>query len=497
MNPSDGIGLPIAPPRLLRSAGVRFGVLYASLFGISAAALVLFLYWSTAGLLARETTAAINADAQGLAERFAQDGLHALEDTIEQRIAGNVDDDALYLLVDGSLSRVAGNLDRWPAGLAAAGHLGGGEFDLSVKRAGAASKARVHQYELTGGYRLLIGRDVQVRGAMQRLVTNSLIWAAGGMVVLGLVGALAMRGLFRLMVRDVARTAAAISAGDLTRRVPASGHGDEFDTMAAAINDMLDRIGRLMAGVKGVSNAIAHDLRTPIARARARLDDISRTPDATAEQLRAAVERAQADLDGITAVFQALLRISEIEAGARRSAFAQVDAVPLLADLGELYEAVAEERGVRLQLRLPARAVVLGDREMIQQAVANLLDNALKFSPEDGAVTLSAELARRCAGDRRGRSRAGDERGGAGAGDRAVLPRRDRAFDAGLRIGPVPGGGGGDAAWRPAGAGGCRPGPACGADASRLGTGDQGFTRSPGCGRARFGMRQGCGLLSS
>ena len=152
---------------------------------------------------------------------------------------------------------------------------------------------------------------------------------------------------------------------------------------------MLDRVAGLMDGVRQVSNAIAHDLRTPITRARARLEDAGRNARNEAD-LYAAIERAQFDLDGIVAVFQALLRISEIEAGARRSAFARVDLGPLLFDLADLYAVVAEENGQTLAHDVPPILPVFGDRDMLQQAVANLLDNALKFSPPGSTIRLDA-----------------------------------------------------------------------------------------------------------
>ena len=202
------------------------------------------------------------------------------------------------------------------------------------------------------------------------------------------------------MVAEVSATAEAIAGGDLTPRVRRSGRGDEFDRMAESINNMLERIARLMDGVRQVSNSIAHDLRTPITRARARLEDAAEHAGSEAE-LRAAVERAVADLDGVTAVFQALLRIAEIEAGARRSAFSDVDLGPLLADLAELYGALAEERGLRLTLEVPDTLTVQGDRELIQQAVANLLDNAVKFSPGNGADTAGGAGVRLAGAHRR------------------------------------------------------------------------------------------------
>jgi signal transduction histidine kinase len=373
-------------PWFLRSAGVRFAAVYAVLLSLSAFALALFLWWQTAGLLNRQTDAAIRADAQGLFERWNEGGVPALLLTIQERLAQNVDDDAIYLLADARLRRVAGNLAHWPSGVTEAT----GWFELPVERAGAVSLARIHQFELPGGFRLLVGRDVQVRAKLARLLTDALFWAFGVVAVMAAVGAALVRSLFRRTLANVSATADAIAAGDLTQRVRISGRGDEFDRLAETINDMLERIARLMDGVRQVSNAIAHDLRTPIARARARLEDAALTARGE-EELRAAIERAMLDLDGITAVFQALLRIAEIEAGSRRSAFCTLDLGPLLADLAELYAAVAEEKGARLEVAVPPRLPAYGDREMIQQAVANLLDNAVKFSPAGGRILLAAE----------------------------------------------------------------------------------------------------------
>jgi signal transduction histidine kinase len=229
---------------------------------------------------------------------------------------------------------------------------------------------------------------------LKHLLSGTLLSGAALVAGLAVVGALVMRNLFRRMVADVSLTAAAIARGELDRRVRRSGRGDEFDAMAEAINNMLERIARLMDGVRQVSNSIAHDLRTPIARARARLEDAA-THAAGEAELRSAVDRAIADLDGVTSVFQALMRIAEVEAGSRRSAFAEVDISPLLADLAELYGALAEEKELRLVLDVPDTLEVFGDRDMIQQAVANLLDNAIKFSPVGGEVRLAARSAER------------------------------------------------------------------------------------------------------
>lgn len=371
--------------RLFRSAGVRFGVIYASLFGISAAALAAFVWWSTAGLLERQTEAAIDSDAQALSERYTEGGIPALIEIIRQRVDSNVDDDAVYLLVDPLHRPVAGNLDSWPRSLPPDITRG----ELRMLRTGISTLAMVRSYELQDGFHLLVGRDVEAKAQLRLMMQDAMIWAAGIAIALGSFGAWAVRGLFRATLADVGATAAAIGMGDLSRRVKVTGQGDEFDVLAETINDMLARIERLMDGVRQVSNAIAHDLRTPITRARARLEDAA-VHAASPEELRAAVERAVADLDGIVAVFQALLRIAEIEAGSRRSAFAPFDATPMLQDMVELYGAVAEDAGQELATELPAALPMFGDRDMVQQAVANLLDNALKFSPAGSVITLSA-----------------------------------------------------------------------------------------------------------
>ncbi len=359
-------------------------MVYAVLFALSALALVLFLWWATAGLLDRQVEAAMRADAQGLSEQWASGGRAALRTTIDDRLAENVDDDAIYLLADPALRPLAGNLATWPPAVTSTEVV----YELKVSRAGIASMARVQRFDLPDGSHLLIGRDVETRAPLRSLLTSALLWSLALLAVLGVVGGMVMQRLFRRMIASVTLTAGAIAQGDLSRRVRATGRGDEFDRLAETINDMLDRIGRLMDGVRAVSNSIAHDLRTPIARARARLEDAA-SHAASAEDLRAAVGRAMADLDGVTVIFDALLRIAEIEAGTRRSAFADLDLAGLLDGLAELYTAPAEERGLSLVYTPSGSLPVHGDRDLIGQAVVNLLDNALKFSPEGGTVRLS------------------------------------------------------------------------------------------------------------
>lgn len=372
--------------RLWRSAGLRLALIYAVLFAVSALALELFLWFETSALLDRQLESAILTDVRGLTEQFDDGGLPGLIGTVRDRLATNVDDDAVYLLVDDYGRPLAGNLNRWPPGVLYPQHW----YEVTVERAGVAAPARVQRFDLRGGQHLLVGRDVRTRRQLRSLLTDVLFWAVIVLLLLAFAGALLMTRLFRRMLSNVSETSRAIASGDLSKRVRRTGRGDEFDRLAETINDMLDRIARLMDGVRQVSNAIAHDLRTPITRARARLEDASAHAK-TEDELHAAVDRALLDLDGIVAIFQALLRISEIEAGARRSAFADFDLSPVLVDLAELYSALAEDAGLSLDVVVPPALPIHGDRGLMQQAVANLLDNAIKFSPSGGSVTLRAE----------------------------------------------------------------------------------------------------------
>ena len=397
-----------------RSAGFRFALVYATVFGLSAFTLALFLWYATIGLLRHQVEIAIRNDALALSDHFGTGGLPLLIGAIDSRLTEGADRDGIYLLADPLGNRIIGNLSNWPKGLNQAGFW----YELPVVRRGIKSVALLRGYSLPGGFQLLVGRDVTARTELRHLLRDGLLWSMGIMVALGVLGALVIRSMFRRTIQDISNTTRAISRGDLSRRLASSGHGDEFDELADNINDMLDRIARLMDGVRQVSNSIAHDLRTPITRARARLEDAflhAQTPG----DLRVAIERAMVDLDAIIAVFQALLRIAEIEAGSRRAACAELDLAPLLKDIDELYHDVAEERGLRLETHIAEPLPLWGDRELMQQAVTNLLDNALKFSPPGGTISFTAQ-----AKDNMITIAVGDRGPGISAGDRERATER-------------------------------------------------------------------------
>jgi hypothetical protein len=371
--------------RLVRSTGFKLAALHAVLLVLSAITLGGFFWWSTAGYLNRQTDQTVRTDVLLLSARWREDDQGAIARAIAQRLAEDADDEAIYLLTDQAGAVVAGNLDRWPPAANAEGQW----HELPLVRAGSATVGRIYVLDLPDGGRLLVGRDVKQRLSLRELVADAVLYGTGLAVVLAAIGGVLVRRLLQSRLAPVAETATAIGHGDLSHRVPLSGADDDFDRLAETLNAMLDRIGVLMEGVREVSNAIAHDLRTPLARLRGRLEESLGSADPAS--LRAAVERGIAELDGIIGVFHALLRIAEIEAGARRSAFAAFDLSTVLADAADLYGAAADERGLAFDAALPLSLPMVGDRDMLLQAVANLLDNAIKFTPEGAMVRLTAE----------------------------------------------------------------------------------------------------------
>ncbi|OAG75822.1 two component system histidine kinase [Acetobacter malorum] len=327
----------------LRSVSLRFALVYGTLFVCSAVLFLSFIWWGTVGLLEHRVEQAITTDSRALMNIWAEGGPTGLSMIIDDRLEQDIDDNALYLLVNKDNKWVAGNLAEWPRQIACNNHW----FTMPVQRSYTHDMAKVRAYALPDGYRLLIGRDISGRTLLRKIVTDTLLWACLMVTLLAIGGGWLVRRLFRHVIHSISRTTQAITRGDMSRRMPVQGSDDELDEIALTINEMLERISRLMDGVRQVSNAIAHDLRTPITRARTQLEDAALHAK-NEDELRAAIEQAVGNLDNVTSICEALLRIAQIESGARRSAFVLFDLIPALQDVCELYEAVAEEQGLTL-----------------------------------------------------------------------------------------------------------------------------------------------------
>lgn len=369
--------------KLLRSTSVRLALIYALLLVVSSLTLVGLLWWHTVGYLDREINAVIAADTRAIGDRLHDFGLPGAMQTVEERVDANQDKKAIYLLADPLLKPLAGNVDAWPLKIDRS--MGWHEVDLVYE--GKLHQARLLHVALPGNYQLIVGRDIEDRAAVQAMVLRSGVWAAAIALVLAVIGGLLVRRFILQRLESINRTTMAIVDGNLGQRIPTRGADDEFDQLAGIINRMLEQIQQLIEGVRNVSNAIAHDLRTPLAELRARLEDILRSkPDreVTLDNLGEAVS----DIDRLIGVFNALLRLSEIDSGLRRAGFTRVDLAELAADLTELYAPAAEQKGLRLETQSAFGIQVNGDPFLLAQAVGNLVDNAVKYTPAGGIIRL-------------------------------------------------------------------------------------------------------------
>lgn len=384
--------------RILRTTTFRLALVYMALFGGSALVLLGFLYWATAGYMARQTDETIAAEIAGLAEQYRQRGIDGLSVAIASRMTRNPRGSAIYLLTDPKYQRIVGNLDRWPPSatdtktdVTSEGWIDFTIYEEDSPR-GDSYRARARHFVLPGDFHLLVGRDVQERERLQELIIEALAWGLAITAALAFAGGALMSRSTIGRIDAVNRTSREIMKGDLTRRVPTAGTGDEFDQLAENLNSMLDRIEALMLGIRQVSDNIAHDLRSPLTRLRSRLE-MARMGDLDAARARTLIEETIAEADTLLSTFNALLRIAEIEAGRSRAGFADVDLSAVTGDVVELYEPLAQERKQALTTDIDAGLAITGDRHLLSQAIANLIDNAIKYTPEGRAIAVTLKAA--------------------------------------------------------------------------------------------------------
>ena len=413
------------------SVAFRQALVYALIFGVSVVALFGFFYWSTAGYMSRQVETTVEAEIRVLDERYRNQGLAGLTGLIRDRLSRQPAGPEIYLLAGPDYRPLIGNLTGWPGGEPDQDgwvrfRLGEqGSDDNEVRWA----SARV--FVLRGGFNLLVGRDMQELEAIRETIVRTLAWGLGITIVMALAGGALMGRSMSNRVRRINDAIRRIMAGDLSQRMPGNDGSDEFDRLVENLNRMLDRIEGLMDGVRQVSDSIAHDLKTPLARLRNRLEELQRAlaaeetgagpiADDTRSQSHAAAA-ALRDADAILATFGALLRIARIEASARRESFAPVDLAAVVGDVAELYEPLAEDREQILTVELGEVGEAVGDRDLLFQAIANLVDNAIKYAPPGGRVHLS--LAGGAAAERDIRVTVSDSGPGVSPAD------RDRVFE--------------------------------------------------------------------
>jgi len=375
--------------RLLRTATFKITLIYVVVFSGAVAALGLFIYQQTFGASARQTDQIINSEIETLAGVFAAEGPGTLRRIVRERAAWR--DDGIYMLIGAPSGAVlAGNLTALPAEALTAGQ---GYFNFTYERPLIDAAGRESGIDIRQGrgkirrfraapdaetfFLVFVARDISNFERLRDRTRRQIVQLGLATILLGLLIGLAFSQSIMLQVDAVNKTARAIRAGDLSRRIPLTGAGDELENLALNLNGMLDQIERLMNGMREVSDNIAHDLRSPLTRVRNRLTDALKADPAEKDAaLRATLE----DAERMIGTFNALLSIARIESGEGAGAMEAVDVVAIAEELAELYEPAAQEAGFGLALKAHPAPPVRGSRALISQAIANLLDNALKYA---------------------------------------------------------------------------------------------------------------------
>lgn len=373
---------------LFRTATFRLALAYLLLFAASVIFLLGFIYWRTAGFMSRQVDQTIAAEIQGLSEQYRRRGLIGLRQIVLERSTGN-SGPSLYLLTALDGRSLGGNLPQWPRDMTPAAN---GWTNFSYDRKGRTSQARGQHIKLQGGWQLLVARDVSDLSAIEGTLQNTLLYALALTGFFGLIGGALISRAVLSRLNQINQTSQEIMSGDLSRRIPIVGSRDELDELATNLNAMLGQIEGLMTGMREVADNIAHDLRTPLNRLRNRLEGAMMARE-TPEETREALERAIEEADGLIATFNSLLLIAEAESGAQRDTLAEVDLRTIAHDIVDLYEPVAEERGIALTLSAPESVRVRGNASLVARAAANLVDNGLKYTPRGGRVSVTVDPA--------------------------------------------------------------------------------------------------------
>ena len=425
-------------PRLLRTASFRLAALYVLLFAASALVLGLAVFLAARSALQQQSAARIEAETAFLHEEHAAGGLDRLLAMVRSRGRGATALDYLVQGADGS--HLAGEVPA-RAGL----RPGWTTFEVrEAEDGGRPEQVRALVSRLGSGLLLAVGDDLGRIAEVEEAIATAFVWTVGLAGLLGIGGGALLSRAFLARVDAIARTAEAIIAGDLAQRIPLKGADDDLDRLAGTLNRMLDRIGILMESLHQVSSDVAHDLRTPLSRLYQRLED-ARAHARSVGEYEAAVDGAVREAEGLLGTFSALLRIAQVEGASPRTGFRDVDLSAMAEAVADAYRPDAEEAGHFLAAEIAPGIVVHGDQELLTQAAANLVENALRHTPAGTHIGI-----RLCRGDDHGRGGDGG-RGGAGAWltveddgpgvGAADLPRLTHRFYRGERSRTTPGNG--------------------------------------------------------
>ena len=383
--------------RVVRTTAFKLSAIYIAVFSIFSIAFILYISYSTNVLLTQQLRDTIIAEIIGLGDQYRSGGLPAVVDVIQQR--SYQPGASLYLVTDTSGRILAGNVSRVPPGLL--DRSGSGPLTIRYERYaddGGDYVAMVQVVRMPGGFRMLVGRDLGEREQFREIIGRALIWALALMIGLALLSWFFVSRRVLKRIDSLSATSRRIMQGDLSGRLEVTGSGDEFDRLAESLNAMLERIEHLLHGLKDVSDNIAHDLKTPLTRLRNRVEAALAGPPKS-ENDRAVLEATIEESDKLIKTFNALLMIARIEAGSPDGSMSEVDAGAVVRDVVELYEPVAEERGVELMVDTTAEPIILeANRELLGQALANLIDNAIKYAPlgegAEGVTKIVVSTAR-------------------------------------------------------------------------------------------------------
>ena len=380
--------------RIFRATAFKLTLAILGLSAVGVGVVLAVVAWQVIKVVDEETQQTIEAEAAGLAEVYQQGGLRRLGAVVDSR--SREPGSTIYLLTNMAGEPLTGNINQLPAGALS----DDGFVTTRYRSADSADKGHValaRVFQLPNGFHLLIGHDLgdraRIGAVMIRALATSLIFLAG----LAALGALFVARRVLTRIDGMNRSATAIMGGELSERLPVSGSGDELDRLAIGLNQMLGRIDELMAGLREVSDNIAHDLRTPLTRLRNHAEE-ALTLGHDEGAYRIALERTIEESDGLIRIFDALLMIARAEAGRGQMAVQPFDVSAVVTGVVELYEPVAEERGCSLSVRNEPDLTLAGNRELVGQVVANLLDNALKYGVKETGGGHAVDVATRRAG---------------------------------------------------------------------------------------------------